>query len=90
MKCVVSLYGHCPRGGDVKACLHGLGHFFPRPNGQFLVLGELKSLAGMVCALVSSYWQCQKTDEKIGSERYVMTFCHKNKKHHFCQYNANL
>ena len=26
-------------GGGVSACLDGLGHFFPCPDGQILVLG---------------------------------------------------
>ena len=34
--------------------------FWPHPNGQFLVLGGVRTLAKMVCALVRSFWQCQK------------------------------
>ena len=33
-------------------------------NGQFFVL-----FARMVCALFSSFWQCQKRNDKIGSKR---------------------
>ena len=34
--------------------------FCPTPNGQYLVLGEVKTLVRMVCALFSSTWQCKK------------------------------
>ena len=55
---------------DVNACPYGLGHFFPRPNGQFLILGGFRTLASrMVCAFFSSFWQYQRPDEKIGSEK---------------------
>ena len=29
----------------------------------------VRTLARIVCALFSSFWQCQKTDEKIGPEK---------------------
>ena len=43
--------------------------FLRYPNGQFFVLGGLRALARMVIVLLKSFWQCQKTDEKIGSKK---------------------
>ena len=54
-------------GGGVNACLDGLGLFFcPRPNGQCLVLGGVRKLVRMVCALFSSTWQSQKNKRATG------------------------
>ena len=45
LKCVVSIWALPVGGGEgvcvcVNASLDGLEHFFPCPNGQFLVLGD--------------------------------------------------
>ena len=45
----------------VNFCPDGLEHFFPHPNGQFLVLEGVRTLARVVCALCSSYWPFKKT-----------------------------
>ena len=37
-------------------------------NRRSLLGGEDRTLVRMVCALFSSFWQFQKTDEKIGSK----------------------
>ena len=48
--------------------LGGLEHFFPRPNGQFLVLVGIRTLARTFFAHFSPFWQCQETDEKNGPD----------------------
>ena len=46
-------------------------NIFPRPNGQFLDLGGVKTLARIVCALLSSFWQCQKQTTKQGPKKVL-------------------
>ena len=62
-------------GQGVKTCRDGLKHLFPYLNGQFLVLGGVRTLARMFCALYSSFWQCQKMTKKILSEKSVHVDC---------------
>ena len=63
MKCVLSIWAYSMGAGGLRACLDGLGHFFPCPNdGQLLVLGGVRRLARMVGALLCSIRQCQKID----------------------------
>ena len=56
------------RGGGVKDCPDGLGHFFPCPNGQFFVSGGQNTVNS---ALFNSFRQCQRPFEKIGSKKVL-------------------
>ena len=54
-------------GRGVRACLVGLEHFFSTSKRA---ISCFRMYARMVGALLSSFWKCQKTDEK-GSEKVL-------------------
>ena len=62
LKCVVFILALLERGRGVK---DGLVYFFSTFKWAIFCVWGVR----MVCALFSSFWQCKKTDEKIGSEK---------------------
>ena len=54
---------------DVNACPYGLGHFFPRPNGQFLILGGFRTLARMVFAFLAHFGRIKDQMKKRGLKK---------------------
>ena len=53
-------------GGVYTIAQMGWGNFYSHPNGQFLISGGVRALARMVYTFSSSFWQCQRPDEKKG------------------------
>ena len=69
LKCVVPKWALPVREGGCKGLPGWLGALFSMSKCVISCFRGVRTLASMVCALFSSFWQCQTTDEKIGSKK---------------------